>query len=67
MAMQAAEPDFDIGQRVLYVDRHGRPQEGRILWIRAHWRSASWPQIIYTVDHPSYQNRRFCTDDVTAA
>lgn len=54
-----ADPKFDVGDVVNYVDRQDRPQVGRIRRIEASW---SWkpdrePLITYTIEHPTYRNQ----------
>jgi len=67
MPAKPAEPEFNVGDRVAYTDHHGRPNVGRVLIIQARWTDAPWPHISYTVEHPTYQNRRMHTDRVCKA
>ena len=63
---QPAIPRYGIGERVLYVDRHGRAQAGAVLRVEAKWggyRRNGLPSITYTVDHPSYLNGRTYVGD----
>lgn len=56
-----AIPRYGIGERVLYVDRHGRAQAGEVLRVEAKWggyRHNGLPSITYTVAHPSYLSGR---------
>ncbi len=58
-----AEPQFSIMDRVTYRDHHKRLITGRVISIEARW--SPWgrdpnvePFITYTIEHPSYRNRR---------
>lgn len=63
MKAVSAEPWYDLGDRVGYRDREGRFQCGHIKAIEATWHfhRKSAPLIVYTVEHPSYRDKRFYT------
>lgn len=68
MSAFPAEPEYDIGDLVRYLDHHNRLQEGRVLSIEANWWSdrdgrPDRPLISYTVQHPSYRNGRMYVSD----
>lgn len=57
--MIPAEPKHGLGETMHYTDHHGRQQSGRVLAIEAHWGNDDpEPLLIYTVEHPTYRNRR---------
>lgn len=58
-AIDVASPRFHLNQTVDYTDHHGRVQTGKISRIEAHWAYGKpEPLIIYTISHPTYQNRK---------
>lgn len=55
-----AVPEFNIGQKVAYIDHHNRWQTGRVKSIEARWYPWSRdgePHISYDIEHPTYRNR----------
>ena len=62
-----AEPRYCVGQIVRYRDREERVQTGAIMWIEAKWNGYGHgpvePLIIYSLEHPSYRNRRYYATD----
>jgi hypothetical protein len=67
--MQTANPKFNVGEEVLYTDRHGRLQTGKVYNIEAKWNCWSHrdeskpPYIHYTLQHPTYRNGQFHTNE----
>ena len=59
----AASPTYARGEVVRYRDRHGRVQCGAVQTIEARRCFGVEPLIIYQLEHPSYQARRFYTTD----
>lgn len=61
----AAEPAYPVQSVVDYIDRHERPQRGRVRSIDARWAGyaspTSPPLIVYRLEHPTYRNGHFYT------
>jgi len=55
-----ATPKYDLGNEVTYRDRQGRVQNGVVLSIEANWfwKCGQPPLVVYTVEHPTYRNKR---------
>ena len=58
----AAIPRYSVGETVRYFDREQRGQVGRVFGVTAHWSAGNRdPYISYTLEHPTYRNRRIYT------
>lgn len=57
-----AAPRYARGDTISYLDHHMRRQTGKVLRIEASWAGYLQPGevalIVYTVEHPTYANRR---------
>ena len=57
-----AAPRYARGETISYLDHHMRRQSGKVLRIEALWAGyllpGEVPLIVYTVEHPTYRDRR---------
>jgi hypothetical protein len=69
--MRKANPKFNVGQIVVYIDRQGREQTGKVYEVEAKWtlwghagtKTDVAPYISYRLHHPTYRNGQFHTSE----